>query len=73
MNALAAADILRPSAIVVGDRAGSKAEAIDRVGGLLVAEGLVTDAYVLSAPKRLVSELDSASTSAPTRTAKALK
>ena len=34
---------------------------------------LVTDAYVLSAPKRLVSELDTASTSAPNKTAKALK
>jgi len=52
MNALAAADILRPSAIVVGDRAGSKAEAIDRVGGLLVAEGLVTDAYVRAMHER---------------------
>lgn len=42
----AAASILRPSAIVVGASAASKAEAIDWVGGLLMAEGLVTDAYV---------------------------
>ena len=34
---------------------------------------LVTDAYVLTAPRRLVSELENASTSAPNKTAKALK
>jgi hypothetical protein len=34
---------------------------------------LVTDAYALTAPKRLVAELDAASNSAPTKTAKALK
>ena len=38
--------ILRPSAIVVGAIAGSKAEAIDLVGRQLMAEGLVTDEYV---------------------------
>ncbi len=46
MSTSPAASILRPSAIEVGARAASKAEAIDRVGGLLMAEGLVTDAYV---------------------------
>ena len=34
---------------------------------------LVTDAYVLTAPKRLVSALDAASTSAPNRITRALK
>jgi phosphoribosylglycinamide formyltransferase-1 len=34
---------------------------------------LVTDAYSLAAPKRLVAELDAASTSAPKRITKALK
>ena len=52
MSTSAAASILRPSAIVVGATAGSKAEAIDRVGGLLMAEGLVTDAYVKAMHER---------------------
>jgi len=47
-----AASILRPSAIVVGANAATKAEAIDRVGGLLMAEGLVTDAYVRAMHER---------------------
>jgi phosphocarrier protein FPr len=41
-----AADVLRPSAIVVGATAADQAEAIDRLGAILVAEGLVTEAYV---------------------------
>jgi multiphosphoryl transfer protein len=52
MSAVAASSILRPSAIVVGASAGSKAEAIDRVGGLLMAEGLVTDEYVRAMHER---------------------
>jgi len=52
MSTSAAASILRPSAIVVGASAGSKAEAIDRVGGLLMAEGLVTDEYVRAMHQR---------------------
>jgi len=48
----AAAEILRPSAIVVGASAASKAEAIDQVGGLLMAEGLVTDEYVKAMHER---------------------
>jgi phosphotransferase system HPr (HPr) family protein len=41
-----ATEILRRSAVVVGATAADKDEAIDRVGGILVAEGLVTDEYV---------------------------
>src|SRR5262245_6536874 len=52
MSTSAAASILRPSAIVVGARAATKAEAIDLVGGLLMAEGLVTDAYVKAMHER---------------------
>jgi phosphotransferase system HPr (HPr) family protein len=44
--------ILRPSAIVVAATAADKAAAIDRVGGLLVAEGLVTDEYVKAMHER---------------------
>ena len=52
MSTSAAAEILRPSAIVVGASAASKAEAIDQVGGLLMAEGLVTDEYVKAMHER---------------------
>ena len=52
MSAVAASSILRPSAIVVGASAGNQAEAIDRVGGLLMAEGLVTDEYVRAMHER---------------------
>jgi multiphosphoryl transfer protein len=41
-----AAEILRPSAIVVGEVAADKAAAIERVGGILRTEGLVTEEYV---------------------------
>lgn len=47
-----AAEILRPSAIVVGEPATDKAGAIERVGGILVTEGLVTDAYVRAMHER---------------------
>ncbi len=52
MSTSAAAEILRPSAIVVGASAATKAEAIDQVGGLLMAEGLVTDEYVKAMHER---------------------
>jgi multiphosphoryl transfer protein len=39
-------DVLGLSGIVVGLTAGDRAEAIDRVGSMLVAQGLVTDGYV---------------------------
>ena len=52
MSTSAAASILRPSAIVVGASASTKAEAIDQVGGLLMAEGLVTDEYVRAMHER---------------------
>jgi phosphocarrier protein FPr len=52
MTTSAAASILRPSAIVVGATAATKAEAIDQVGGLLMAEGLVTDEYVRAMHER---------------------
>ena len=41
-----ATEVLSPSAIVVGATAADKAEAIDRLGAILVSEGLVTEAYV---------------------------
>jgi phosphotransferase system HPr (HPr) family protein len=47
-----ATDILRPSAIRVGATASDKTAAIDRVGGILVAEGLVTDEYVRAMHQR---------------------
>ena len=40
------AEVLSTSAVQVGAEAGSQAEAIDRIGALLVAEGLVTVDYV---------------------------
>jgi phosphotransferase system HPr (HPr) family protein len=40
------AEVLSRSAVVVGAEAASQSEAIDRVGALLVAEGLVTQDYV---------------------------
>jgi multiphosphoryl transfer protein len=40
------AEVLSTSAVQVGAEAGSQDEAIDRVGALLVAEGLVTTEYV---------------------------
>ena len=52
MSTSAAATILRPSAIVVGASAATKAEAIDLVGGLLIAEGLVTGEYVTAMHER---------------------
>ena len=45
-------EILRPSAIVVGATAGDKAGAIDRVGSIMVAEGMVTPAYVAAMHER---------------------
>jgi phosphotransferase system HPr (HPr) family protein len=45
-------EILRPSAVLVGATASDKAGAIDRVGGILVAEGLVTDEYVRAMHQR---------------------
>jgi phosphocarrier protein FPr len=47
-----ATEILRPSAVLVGANASDKAAAIDRVGGVLVAEGLVTDEYVRAMHQR---------------------
>lgn len=47
-----ATEILRPSAVIVGATAPDKAAAIDRVGGILVAEGLVTDEYVKAMHQR---------------------
>jgi mannitol/fructose-specific phosphotransferase system IIA component len=47
-----ATEILRPSAVLVGASASDKAAAIDRVGGVLVAEGLVTDEYVRAMHQR---------------------
>ena len=41
-----AADVLRPSAIVVGAAAADPAEAIGKVGEILVAEGIATAAYI---------------------------
>ena len=52
MNTPLATEILRASAVVVGATAADKAEAIERVGGLLVAEGLVTDEYVRAMHER---------------------
>jgi phosphotransferase system HPr (HPr) family protein len=40
------AEVLAAEAVQVGATAANQAEAIDRVGALLVAQGLVTDAYV---------------------------
>jgi phosphocarrier protein FPr len=40
------AEVLAAEAVEVGASAADQAEAIDRVGALLVAQGLVTDAYV---------------------------
>ena len=45
-------EILRPSAIVVGATADDKAGAIDRVGSIMVAEGMVTPAYVAAMHER---------------------
>jgi phosphotransferase system HPr (HPr) family protein len=39
-------EVLAAEAVQVGAAAADQAEAIDRVGALLVAQGLVTDAYV---------------------------
>jgi phosphotransferase system HPr (HPr) family protein len=39
-------EVLAAEAVEVGATAADQAEAIDRVGALLVAQGLVTDAYV---------------------------
>jgi len=47
-----ATDILRTSAVLVGASAADKAAAIDLVGGVLVAEGLVTDEYVKAMHQR---------------------
>ena len=52
MSTPLATDILRPSAIVVGATAADKGDAIDRVGGLLVAGGMVTDEYVKAMHER---------------------
>jgi len=52
VNTPLATEILRASAVVVGATAADKAEAIERVGGLLVAEGLVTDEYVRAMHER---------------------
>jgi multiphosphoryl transfer protein len=52
MSTSAAAEILRPSAILVGASAATKDEAIDQVGALLMAEGLVTDEYVRAMHER---------------------
>jgi phosphocarrier protein FPr len=40
------AEVLAAEAVEVGASAADQSEAIDRVGALLVAQGLVTDAYV---------------------------
>jgi phosphocarrier protein FPr len=40
------AEVLTPEAVQVGAAAADQSEAIDRVGALLVAQGLVTNAYV---------------------------
>jgi multiphosphoryl transfer protein len=40
------AEVLAAGAVEVGATAADQADAIDRVGALLVAQGLVTDAYV---------------------------
>ena len=47
-----ATEILRPSAVAVGAIASDKAAAIDRVGAILMAEGLVTDEYVRAMHER---------------------
>jgi phosphotransferase system HPr (HPr) family protein len=47
-----AEEILRPSAVIVGAAAADKAAAIDRVGEILVTEGLVTEAYVKAMHER---------------------
>ncbi len=39
-------EVLSPSAVVVGGSAADQAEAIERVGTILVAEGLATEAYI---------------------------
>lgn len=41
-----ATDVLRPSAIAVGLTAADPSEAIGRVGEILVAEGIATEAYI---------------------------
>ena len=40
------AEVLTTDSVQVGATAANQAEAIDRVGALLVAQGFVTDAYV---------------------------
>ena len=52
MSTPLATDILRTSAVLVGATAADKAAAIDLVGGVLVAEGLVTDEYVKAMHQR---------------------
>jgi phosphocarrier protein FPr len=49
--------VLKGSAIVVGQVASDRSEAIARVGGVLVAEGLVTDGYIeaMQARERVIS------------------
>lgn len=44
--ATATPSVLSPSAVVVGASAADKAAAIDRVGAILVSEGIVTNEYV---------------------------
>ena len=48
----AGVEVLSPSAIVVGATAADPAEAIRRVGAILVAEGVVSDAYVTAMQAR---------------------
>ena len=45
-------EVLGLSTIVLGQQAGSRQEAIDRVGGLLVAAGYVTPGYVAAMQER---------------------
>jgi phosphotransferase system HPr (HPr) family protein len=45
-------DVLAPSAIVVGASAPDRAAAIEQVGAILIAEGVVTDAYVTAMQAR---------------------
>jgi multiphosphoryl transfer protein len=43
---MASPSVLSPSAIVIGATAPDQAAAIEQVGAILIAEGVVTDAYV---------------------------
>jgi phosphocarrier protein FPr len=45
-------EVLSPSSIVVGASAADRSEAIDRVGALLVAGGIVTDGYIATMQAR---------------------